>query len=714
MNYYAAPPIVGTFAFGLLSLIVFSSKPKTNEKLLFSILCLETFFWQLIWFISFFLTDSNHISLSAKVAYIPITFLPFTFFHFIVVSVKRPSDYYLVRIFYALAIILVASLFTTNYFIVGHNQFEWGNFAAAGPIFPVFTICAIAAMLRGVYILYDSTRKEASLFKRNQKKYLLFGLLLYFFCVVDFPQVYGYSGYPIGSIFFLLSFSLISYAITVHNILDIDVLIKRATVFTGLFICSYGVLSFFVLLGQKVFERVFGWSDWVALLPSVLLITISLRPLEEYLTAVTDRYLFQKKYDYKELLRIFTTEVITYLELDKVAVNTVQGLNNIIKLESVSIWTLRNDNKIFDLMSYEGNPPIEKQISSENKLISQLNKTLKYSLRSSQAVGGNSDVDILSGFNIISAEVLLPIIFRQDLVGLIALGHKKSGDVYRAEELPLLMSIANTVGIAISNAKLYTELSTMQAEAAQKDKMAVIGTLAAGINHEICNPLGIVRGQSEMFLLNQKDGLFDKLSPEKVIAQATKIFEKVIKETDRATGITKRLSTFAKPSNMFNMEPVQISAEINEVLELLRTEMRVDNIIVKNKIPADFPSIMVDKKQLQQVTFNIIRNAAQAMPESGEIIVGGSRNGTKASVSIRDTGHGISEDKLKNIFHPFFTTKDPGKGTGLGLFIVKQIVEKNHGTIHCESEFGKGTVFTLTFQIAKEDMNSTDKVESIA
>src|SRR3989344_9541262 len=104
------------------------------------------------------------------------------------------------------------------------------------------------------------------------------------------------------------------------------------------------------------------------------------------------------------------------------------------------------------------------------------------------------------------------------------------------------MTLARTLGIAIANAQLFDELSKTQAEAAQREKMAVIGTLAAGINHEICNPLGIVRGQCEMFLLNLRDGIYSSKDRDEICQIATDIMNKVIKETDRATGITKKLS----------------------------------------------------------------------------------------------------------------------------------------------------------------------------
>jgi signal transduction histidine kinase len=261
-----------------------------------------------------------------------------------------------------------------------------------------------------------------------------------------------------------------------------------------------------------------------------------------------------------------------------------------------------------------------------------------------------------------------------------------------------LTTLSKTEGIAISNARLFEELSKTQAEAAQKEKMAVIGTLAAGINHEICNPLGIVRGQCEMFLLNLRDGYYTTKTPNELQALFADIMEKVIKETDRATAITKKLSSFAKPSKKSEFEEVRIDKELDEVMSLIGHELELENITLEREFASDFKPILADKKQIQEVMFNLIRNSAQAMDKkNGRTKVTGFGENGSVLIKITDNGSGIPPEKLGQIFHPFYTTKAPGKGTGLGLFIVRQIVERNKGEISVESQLGTGTVFTLKF-----------------
>ena len=144
---------------------------------------------------------------------------------------------------------------------------------------------------------------------------------------------------------------------------------------------------------------------------------------------------------------------------------------------------------------------------------------------------------------------------------------------------------------------------------------------------------------------------------------------------------------------------MQIKEEIDEVLALVGYELQLDKIDIIKDIPDNLPSIVAVKKSLQEVFFNLIRNAAQAMDERGKITIRTRENYGKLIVEIEDTGHGIPEDKMGQIFNPFYTTKEPGKGTGLGLFIVRQVVEKNKGRISVKSKVNEGTTFTLEFPV---------------
>jgi len=285
-----------------------------------------------------------------------------------------------------------------------------------------------------------------------------------------------------------------------------------------------------------------------------------------------------------------------------------------------------------------------------------------------------------------------------ELIGVLCLGKKKSDEPFSKDDLDILLTLSRTLSIAVSNAQLFDDLAKTQAEAAQREKLAVIGTLSAGINHEIRNPLGIVKAQCETFVLDWQDGLLNGQSWEAILDRCLAIMQGAIYHIDRATTITRKLSSFAKPIREVSIQRVAISREVDEVLALVGKDLELEKIDVQKEIPRDLPEVLADRSQIQEILFNLIRNAGQAISPPGTIWIRAQARGEdQVRVEIADTGCGIAPETLGKIFDPFFTTKEPGKGTGLGLFIVRQIVERNKGRIAVESTVGRGSSFLLDF-----------------
>ena len=388
---------------------------------------------------------------------------------------------------------------------------------------------------------------------------------------------------------------------------------------------------------------------------------------------------------------------------------TVDKLTDIIKLKSATVLLFDDEKQQFNVMASQGIKDPSVTLIRPDGIVTFMDETHGYVLISELKQKNISIPDSIQEIiDKLSAELIIPMVLHDEVMGILSLGKKKSDEDYTQDDLDILLPLAKTLAIEISNAELFVELGKTQAEAAKKEKMAVIGTLSAGINHEICNPLGIARGQCEAFLLNMKDGLYKNKSSEELIDKAKDIMTKVIKETDRATAITKKLSGFAKPSKG-EAELVNIEKEVEEVFGLVGYELKLDKIEFEKNIQKGIPGLFVDKKQFQEVLFNLIRNAGQAIGEKGKIAIIVEESNGIVYIDIKDTGSGIPEDKVKQLFNPFFTTKDPGKGTGLGLFIVRQVVEKNGGKIYLkETRVGEGTTFRLEFPVAvKEEARTT-------
>jgi two-component system, NtrC family, sensor kinase len=228
------------------------------------------------------------------------------------------------------------------------------------------------------------------------------------------------------------------------------------------------------------------------------------------------------------------------------------------------------------------------------------------------------------------------------------------------------------------------ELREIQAHLVQSEKLASIGKLAAGIAHEINNPLGGIVMYSHML----REDLVKEENRENA--------EKIAKEADRCKRIVKGLLDFARQTKPERSES-NLNHVLDEVIALLEHQAIFHNItIVKHQSP-ELPLIDIDVAQIQEVFMNIILNAAQAMDGKGTLttMTRLSADRRAVEVEIRDTGPGIRPEHIDKIFEPFFTTKEVGRGTGLGLAIAYGIVERHHGSIRAESELGKGTTFFI-------------------
>jgi two-component system, NtrC family, sensor kinase len=243
--------------------------------------------------------------------------------------------------------------------------------------------------------------------------------------------------------------------------------------------------------------------------------------------------------------------------------------------------------------------------------------------------------------------------------------------------------------------KRTEELVAVQMQMAQSEKLASIGRLAAGVAHEINNPLGGILTFSMLALEDCDDDHPLKQS-----------LEVIVKQTLRCRETVKGLLDFARQSSS-TPSATEVNTVVDKTLLLLENQASFQNIRTVRNFAPNLPPALIDAGQLQQVVINLVINAADAMEENGVLTIETSKagNGQEILLNISDTGKGIPEDVLPLIFEPFFTTKKVGKGTGLGLSIVHGIVTRAGGKIEAASS-SQGAMFTIRLPIAKENGKS--------
>jgi signal transduction histidine kinase len=251
------------------------------------------------------------------------------------------------------------------------------------------------------------------------------------------------------------------------------------------------------------------------------------------------------------------------------------------------------------------------------------------------------------------------------------------------EERSLIDTVAREVVIVIERRRAEEERLKLQDQLRHADRLATIGELAAGVAHELNEPLGNILGFAQ--LAKKCPGL-----PQ----QAGEDIEKAVIASLHAREVVKKLMLFAR-----RMPPKKSQVNLNQLVEeglyFLESRCAKEGIELKSVLLPDLPEITADPGQLTQVLVNLVVNAIQAMPEGGKLTVQTLAGKGYVSLIVEDTGVGMSEDVMKNIFMPFFTTKDVDQGTGLGLPVVHGIVTSHGGAIKVESQVGRGARFEV-------------------
>jgi len=257
----------------------------------------------------------------------------------------------------------------------------------------------------------------------------------------------------------------------------------------------------------------------------------------------------------------------------------------------------------------------------------------------------------------------------------------------------IFIIIVNRAGKLV---EFQMESDRTRAQLEHAAKLASVGELAAGIAHEINNPLAIINEEAGL-IKDLMDPSFDeRLSDEELLTRLNTIQESVF----RCRDITRKLLGFVRKTEM-DLKPHDINQLIDGVVDgILGQEMEVSNITVVRNYAADLPQLITDRNQMQQVLLNILNNAVQAIDDKpGKITITTSLADRAIKIAFADSGMGMGREQLEKIFLPFYTTKEVGKGTGLGLSVSYGIIKNLGGKIEVESERGKGSTFTITIPV---------------
>lgn len=303
----------------------------------------------------------------------------------------------------------------------------------------------------------------------------------------------------------------------------------------------------------------------------------------------------------------------------------------------------------------------------------------------------------MSNYSVVS----VPLRVRENIIGMMNVYWRPPENA--KSEHAVIIGFASQAATAIENVRLYhnlarsyQELRQAQAALTQKEKLAVLGEMAATVAHEIRNPLTAIRGYSQRI-----GALASKPLDERDVRRIIRYSGIIIGEVDRLNAVVADVLNFAR-RGADRMAPADLNAMIRDVLRLEQINSVSTNVLVTTDLNQHLPPVVCDANQIKQALINLVQNALQAMPDGGLLDIETRFDDARAYIVVKDTGNGIPEELMDKIFQPFFTTRPTG--TGLGLSLAKRVIEEDHrGTLDVQSRPGEGTTFTIALPLRGVD-----------
>jgi signal transduction histidine kinase len=705
------------FAVGLVFLfigaLVYFLKPELISSKVFLVLCSTGG----IWLTQDFNYQTTYSPLySVDISYLGQIFVPALLIY---LSLVFPTENKFFKKNHYIVILPLS--FSSLLFILQLVFFDshviWGKIYQATYFYILLGALAVLASVTVSYL------KPSSKLDRQRAQVMLLGAILgYFLPAVAAVIVILFRISNINYVAFpVLLFPIsVAYAIVKHNLFDIDEIVRKGLAYTVLTGIAGGVFGIAIIGSNLILADYGGWRNPVTFILPASFVVLALNPLRSRIQDIIDTAFFRKRYDSSKTISELSAAMVSILSIDEIANKIISTITETMFLSSGSLFLLDRDTGEYRVYVTTIDELKNKDFTFkfDNQLIFFLN-SYKKEIFKEDLIADQKYImfrgELMKTFQELKASVLIPLHFKDQLVGILSLGEKKSGQMYTSNDMRLLRTLANQSAIAIENALAYElvenyakkleeankELGQTQAQLVQAEKMSAIGQLAAGIAHEIRNPLNIIEG-ARYYLSQIVDG---------ENSTAGEYLDYIKHEIDRTNHLIDNLLRFSR------LEPPHFEIlDLNDILEhslvLLRKQIFDNDIKLITNFNDQVPNIIGDQNQLWQVFINILINAIQAMPRGGELRVDTGLYDPSSEhvfISFADTGAGIDEIDLSKIFNPFFTTKSAG--TGLGLSISYKIVEEHQGSIMVSSEKGIGSTFVVELPIRHNNGRGKDDGE---
>lgn len=538
---------------------------------------------------------------------------------------------------------------------------------------------------------------------------VLVGTFALFFSIGDFVWFIGARIPPVGAVLSVVFLFALSESMQRERLIDLYEMVGRLIVSTALAFCLAGI--FYVFVTYVGFDTMYLNAVLAA-----IAILVLFEPLRTKVEEQIHLVFFRQRHELETVIRTAEQRLVHMLQLDEMGEAVIGALEGSRRATSASLYLLDRDGRHLSLRQSFGSQaapfvevatarPLLQQLASIPSVViddytREANEAARRGrpasdkeavLTAAKLVGRIANSGVILGIGPASGSV----------IGLLVVQDERVRDAFSPDEIVLLERLASMIGVVVENSRAYARLK-------ERDRLAVLGQMAAGLAHEIKNPLGSIKGAAQLLVDSADDD-----GP----ASSQDFLDIIIEEVDRLDRVVGSVLDYARPRKG-NPAPVDVNGVVKRTIQILSPSCNERTRFVLD-LTEGLGFVRIDAEQLRQVLMNLVQNAVQAMGERGGQVTVSTRMrrdglpqrsesaGRSVEIIVKDTGPGISSDVLNSLFVPFFSTKT--KGTGLGLAISQRIAQEAGGVIEVASQPGVGTAFMV---VLPTDAGSDPRVGS--
>jgi len=511
--------------------------------------------------------------------------------------------------------------------------------------------------------------------------------------------------------------AMVGYGMVRRQLFDFRFIARSSAAYGAVSLAITGLYAFIITFADAVFPRI-GVDARSVQIAFLFLAILAVYPLRDRMQRLVDTFFDRDRSRYRSALREISEAMVSMLSQREISDRILVAVTDTLGAESAMVLIMDEGEKALAPVAWRGEweeRETRSSIPSDHPIWKQL------WMRREELARADFDDEpdpekreaCWDVFDTLEIELLVPILYGVDLLGVVAVGRKISGERLGTDERQLLRTLANNSAIAIENAKAFDEIAQLnetlearveertrelrdtQDQLMQAEKLKSLGQLVAGVAHELNNPIGFVHANLKLldeFIAKLEAAREKGVDAEKIREAIDKLLMRSLEGTDRVKQIVMDLRTFSR-MDQAELQEVDLHEEIDRTLGLMEPRLKNDIHVVRDY--GDLPRVRCYPGQLNQVFLNLLMNACDVVDGGGTITIRSARGEMGVRLEFHDDGPGIPAEVQSRLFDPFFTTKPVGQGTGLGLSLSHGIIERHGGRIQVFSESGEGTSFVI-------------------